>query len=546
MLMKIQSVFLYLLILLLGYAIFIIPMGCANPSTRLTGGPKDEQPPRIDSLKSTPNPSINFDQKLIELTFDEWIKLEDAFNQVVVSPPLNQRLDVKLKGKTVRIEIDEKDTLRENTTYIINFGNAVKDLTENNIPPNLKFVFSTGNEIDSLEASGKIFDVTSGKGEPDVLVMLYENLADTVVRTEKPYYFAKTDKSGNFNLEYLKPGTYKAFALVDNNFNYLFDLPNEKIGFLDEPIIVTDTSITDFTMKIFEEEPPLLITDQELRSQGVIKLLFNKSPKEVELDYSDAFQENIYQDIVDDTLIIWYTELDSSLQREIRVALPRDEFYDTIQFEIPTKKRKSVTLNTLKPLKEQDLSIKDSFDIKFNLPIAEWDTSLIQVTRDSLPYSGKLEIRIPENPRDLQLHFDNEEDKKYEFTLLPGAIKDIFGNTNDTLIQKIHVLPMDEFGDLNLTVVFPDSSINYIVELITRNNESLFEFKASQQSSIQQTFKTLPSGTYKIKVIEDANGNGRRDSGNYDEKRQPERIFEKTLDELRKNWELELEVTVVF
>ena len=88
-------------------------MGCANPVGTLTGGNKDETPPKIVPSKSTPNPSLNFNAKEIELTFDEWVKLNDVFNQVVVSPPMDQRLDIKLKGKTVKIKIAETDTLKE-------------------------------------------------------------------------------------------------------------------------------------------------------------------------------------------------------------------------------------------------------------------------------------------------------------------------------------------------------------------------------------------------------------------------------------------------
>lgn len=521
-------------------------MGCANPVGSLTGGVKDETPPKIDSLKSTPNPSLNFNEKEIELTFDEWIKLEDAFNQVVVSPPLNERLDIQLKGKTVKIQIAETDTLKENTTYIINMGNAVKDLTEGNIPPNLKFVFSTGDEIDSLFIEGQVFDLESGKGAADVLVMLYQNQADSIVRTEKPYYFGKTDKEGNFKIEYLKAGTYKAFALIDNNFNYIFDLPNEKIGFIEKPVYVTDSSNVSLSFKIFEEEPPLVIIDQELRQQGVLKFIFNKPPNEVKVDASNAFAEDRYfVDFSKDTVLIWYTETDSSLQRTIRLSLEKEAFSDTLDFKIPVKKKELSFGNITKGTKIS-LSPVDSFEIEFSLPIAEIDTSLIKIKVDSLDYTGKKDIFIAENPRKIQIDLKRSENKNYEVSLLPNAVKDIFGHRTDSLKFDIEALSLKEFGDISLKVVFPDSTIQYIVSLLDAQGNEQAEFIATNVSSTQKTFKTLPSGAYQVKVIEDNNANGRRDSGNYDEKRQPERIFQKQLEVLRKNWELESEVIVVF
>ena len=112
---------------------------CANIVPPV-GGPKDETPPQVVEEKSTPNKQTNFQKQRIELTFDEFVVLEDVFNQVVVSPPLQYRPTLSLKGKTLRIDFDSRDTLLENVTYTINFGEAIKDLTEKNQADNLRFV----------------------------------------------------------------------------------------------------------------------------------------------------------------------------------------------------------------------------------------------------------------------------------------------------------------------------------------------------------------------------------------------------------------------
>ncbi len=525
------------------FLLAIIFYSCANPVAP-TGGGKDVRPPGIDSLNSTPNPSINFNEKTINLTFDEWVTLSDAFNQIVISPPLEHRLNARMKKKTLVLEFDENEKLKDSTTYIISLGNSIKDFREGNIPPDMKFVFSTGPVIDSLKGKGVVVDVETGKPEKDVLVMLYENLNDSIVKTEKPYYFAKTNEQGIFNLEYMKAGTYKAFALVDNNYNYLFDLPNEKIGFMKETVRVTDSTELILSFKIFTEEQSTSIIDQELRKRGKVQLVFNKEPKDITLEFSDNFISEPYFEASKDSINIWYSDTDSSLQRNIYLSLDKENYFDTINFKIPTKK------NPINPKLVSNTTIirppVEPLFFEFNNPISKIDTSKIFITRDSLPFYGLDNISITDNPRILQVDFESEENKSYVFNILPSAIENMFGNTTDTLTINVSTPDISAFGDLNLTVIVPDSTSAYIVRLLDKKEKQLDEQTFSNLSSFKKTYKTLAPGKYSVIVIEDSNANGKRDSGNYIEKRQPERIFKKQLDELRKNWELDAEVKVAF
>ena len=194
---------------------------CANPIAP-TGGPRDETPPQLDTSQSTTNYQTNFEKQTIELTFDEWVNLNDVFNQVVVSPPLDNRPEVRIKKKTILFEFAEEEVLRDSATYTINFGEAIKDLTEGNPADNLRFVFSTGDFIDSLSVQGRIVDARTGEPVEGVLFNMYDELQDTVVRTRRPFYFAKTNKEGQFRVENVKSDTFKLFALKDANLNYLF------------------------------------------------------------------------------------------------------------------------------------------------------------------------------------------------------------------------------------------------------------------------------------------------------------------------------------
>ena len=205
---------------------------CAN-AVAPTGGPKDDQPPKV--VEAVPeNRSVNFTGKRIEITFDEYITLENANQNVMISPPLSEKPDIKLKNKTVVIKF--KEDLASNTTYTINFGAAIKDLHEGNQFKDYVYSFSTGDHIDTLGIAGKVLNAEDKKPVDGVYVSLYaadhDNL-DSLPMTTIPDYITKTDKEGKFSLNGLADKKYLIFALKDANANLYFDLPNEEVAFLD-------------------------------------------------------------------------------------------------------------------------------------------------------------------------------------------------------------------------------------------------------------------------------------------------------------------------
>ena len=205
---------------------------CAN-AVAPTGGPKDENPPVV--VAAVPeNHSINFTGKKIELTFDEYVSLENANQNVLISPPMTEKPDIKLHNKTVVIKF--KEDLDANTTYTINFGSAIKDLHEGNVFKDYVYSFSTGDCIDTLRIAGKVLKAEDKKPVEDAYVGLYaadrENL-DSLPMTVPPNYITKTDKDGNFSLDGLADKKYLVFALKDVTSNLYFDLPNEEVAFLD-------------------------------------------------------------------------------------------------------------------------------------------------------------------------------------------------------------------------------------------------------------------------------------------------------------------------
>ena len=228
MIRRLKLVFLGLGLLLFG----LLAQRCAN-AVAPTGGPKDSTPPVV--LEAVPqNHSVNFIGKKIEITFDEYITLENAKQNVLISPPMSEKPDIKLKNKTVTIKF--KEDLSPSTTYTIHFGEAIKDLHEGNIFKDYVYSFSTGDCLDTLRIAGKVLNAEDKKPVENAYVGLYaaerDNL-DSLPMTSIPNYITKTDKEGNFRLEGLADKKYLVFAVKDVNSNLYFDQPNEEVAFLD-------------------------------------------------------------------------------------------------------------------------------------------------------------------------------------------------------------------------------------------------------------------------------------------------------------------------
>ncbi len=227
------------------FIITLLPLlyqGCAKVGNP-TGGPKDVTPPRI--LQSIPeNYSVFFDEKRITITFDEFIQLNNITQELVASPPMEEQPEVSLKGK--RLVINLNTPLKENTTYTLGFNNALADFHEGNVLAGYEYVFSTGSYIDSMSVSGTLLRAFDHKvPEEPVLIMLYENLNDSTPYKMIPDYLGKTGKEGNFSINNIKTDSFRIFALNDMNRNMLFDLPNEKIAFVDSVVWLHPDNISE-------------------------------------------------------------------------------------------------------------------------------------------------------------------------------------------------------------------------------------------------------------------------------------------------------------
>ena len=290
---------------------------CAN-AVAPTGGPKDETPPKV--VGTVPeNRSTNFIGKKIELTFDEYISLENANQNVMISPPLSEKPDIKLKNKTVIIKF--KETLAANTTYTINFGAAIKDLHEGNQLKDYVYSFSTGDHIDTLCIAGTVLYAEDKKPVEGAYVSLYaadrDNL-DSLPMTTVPNYLTKTDKEGKFSLNGLADKKYLVFALKDANANLYFDLPNEEVAFLDTLVPasypwtppkpqVLDSTIVDSTL-IINDSTLFIPADSLVIEHDSLTLI----PDTLQTLPQDTLPQRVFDQNALNLTLYMFTEVDST------------------------------------------------------------------------------------------------------------------------------------------------------------------------------------------------------------------------------------------
>ncbi|MGM9704193.1 MAG: Ig-like domain-containing protein [Prevotella sp.] len=192
------------------------------------GGWYDDTPPRVVHTDPA-DKGTGVRSKKVTITFDEFIKLEDASNKVVISPPQIEPADIKSSGKKIVVEL--KDSLKDSTTYTIDFSDAISDNNEGNPMGNYTFSFSTGERIDTFEVSGNVLDATNLEPIKGILVGLYDDLSDTVFASKPFIRVSRTDSRGRFVIRGIAPGTYRVYALQDADGNYTYSQKSEMLAF---------------------------------------------------------------------------------------------------------------------------------------------------------------------------------------------------------------------------------------------------------------------------------------------------------------------------
>ena len=530
--------FLALLFLFLIVTVF---WQCAQKGSP-SGGPKDLTPPTL--VKTEPDSmTINFKAKRIRLYFDEFIKLENIQEQLIVSPPLKYQPDISPQGGASKyVEIKFKDTLRENTTYTLNFGQSVQDNNEGNPSSFLTYVFSTGDYIDSLKISGAVKDAFKKKTDNFISVMLYEldtAYTDSTIFQKPPNYITNTlDSAVIFRLKNLKEGQYRLFALKDEAKNNMFDQNVDKIGFLQDTITLPTDST--FVLTLFKEVPNYSMAVPSFVAKNRILFGYYGEATDVEIKpltaLPDTVKTKILKDREKDTINFWFTpyEMDSIV---FTVTNEKLKVKDTF-----TVKSRKVGIDSLQlsPNQSGSLNFNDPFYIGANTPLVMVDTTKISMMdQDSLAVDHSVNLDTLENK--VNIDFDVEPNQSYQMDLLPGAITDFFGQENDTLSYFMSTRSYADLGNLRFNI--EGGTYPLIVQLTDEQGELKQEVIAEEPKTIE--FNNLEPATYLVRVIFDSNGNGKWDTGSYLKNRQPEKVsYYPDKIEVRANWELEQTFTI--
>ena len=516
----------------------LVIFGCAkrgNPS----GGPIDSIPPVLVNASPKLN-SINFDSDEIRLTFDEWIKLENIQDQLIISPPIDKSSYeiTPLSGVTKKVFLRFLDSLNPKTTYTINFGNSIQDNNENNPLTFFSYTFSTGETIDSLFIMGNIIDAFDQETDDYISLQLYRVdslFKDSIIYSDKPTYISNTLDSTNYKFQNLKEGKYLLIALKDLDNNYFFDPFYDKIGFMDSLIILPRDSIID--LKLFKEETDLVwekphfINSEKIGFGYYGRLDMDKIKIESNIPDSVNFVFTKEKDI--DTLNLWLSKnsFDSLNFKLIESDTTR---LTTVKFD--RKKDSLMDSLNLSPKTINVIDLNESFKISSNIPIDNVEDSLISVRDiDSLviPFSTKINSQLNE----VFISFDVSPSDKYNIFIKPNAIKDIRGSVNDTLNYNVVSQTLEDYGNIFLDIVGGNNS-KYILQLLNSNNEIIKEYKNAYSNS-SYTFNYVRPGKYTFRLIEDLNSNDMWDTGNYIKRKQPEPVyyFPSEID-VRANWDL--------
>lgn len=652
-------------LLSLGVSIVIaslLLLSCARMGSP-DGGPYDETPPKVVGTTLAFGSSNVKHAKKIVIEFDEIVKVENAMENVVISPPQLEQPEITAVGKKVVINLI--DSLKPNMTYTIDFSDAIVDNNEGNPYGDYAFTFSTGEQVDTFQMSGYVLEAQNLEPLKGILVGMYREeegttLPDSMFRTTPFERISRTDSKGHFVVKGLAPGNYRAYALKDQNQNYLYDQPAEMVAFSERilspssrPDVRPDTvwhdsihydSIVytrythfypdDITLLAFEsaQQNRYLLKSERLTPQ--MFTLYFTSPsdtlpalKGLNFDAEDAFiiDATPHNDTINywvrdslvynlDTLSIridffatdttgalalttdtlwlvskltrekiakekqeqyeeWVKEYKQQLKAERRAARRAEKenaddpnANDTAELsdssETPDKNDKTEKKRKKKKDDDEDIDIPPmpeefleyrtgnmqsmvpdkNIDFIFPEPLDSVDLSKIHLSIQVDTLFEPVEFRFRQLPNDIKtyrLYAEWEADTTYQLEIDTAAFRGIYGKRVEASKRVIHMKRLETLSTLFVTLQGGRSTGNWdgaLVQLIDGSDKAVKTLKVERNKA---DFYFVEPGTYYLRMIDDLNGNGQWDTGDYDLNLQPEPVYYlSTAITLKAQWEI--------
>lgn len=550
------------------YPLFLL--SCAK-QTAPTGGPKDTIPPVL--VTSRPyNQQTNFNATSLQLTFNESLVLNNPKEQIIITPDLGNKFEAQAKKNTISIKFDAP--FIPNTTYSLNFRDAIQDITEKNPAENLKLAFSTGTYIDSLTIAGTVLDLLKATETKDATVALYQTDTFNIFR-HKPTYFTKTDPEGRFQLTNLKPGNYFIYAFDDKNKNLIVESKSESYGYLTQTIDLTsNTSNINIPLVRLDTRPLKLTSARPSGTYFNIKTSKNLEKYKIKTNPTHAIYSSYSEDhsnirvytssVLKDSLLIRFYAIDSV-----------DNTLDTILYlksstRITTPEKFQITESKFRIIESKN---KLTGHISFNKP-------LLKINYDSLYYqtdstktikitAEDIEIDSANNTLHLNKTFPKEllttinavqTNKANPSTLTkPGSknqrLNQRPNKENQLYIGKATFISIEsDSNSRSSSTIIPTTLQNtgsilatintkqktFLLQLTTRD----YKVIATAHNNKNPIFEDLEPGEYRLRLIIDENKDEKWNPGNFDHRTQPEKVVfyknekKQSVISLKANWEL--------
>ncbi len=497
---------------------------CAQVGT-LSGGEKDETAPKPIAKKTLPaNESILFTGNSVSFEFDEFVQLNNP-QQTIQLVPNHARPTATLSKKTITVSWEEQ--LQPNTTYVLYLDGTVKDVTEGN-DTLIKYVFSTGNAIDSLSYSVQLKDAFSNQPKENCIVGLYDNL-DSLT----PIYFARTNKLGLAQFDYLKAGTYFLKGFQDENKDLKLQA-HEAQGFRIESVEINDT---------IKDSIPLLIsspfTKRKIRSfkyvapgSFYIGANYDLSNKSFKIEDKIFTKEEIVFH-TEDSVQLFYTPSEQTI---VKAFVSGDGEIDTLSTRVSDRDRKA-PLRFSSRLSTNELGPHEEFTLQLTSLIQAIDTSKFKLYNTADSSLIKHSVQFSNNQ--ITIAFDRTKLKEVKLVMEKGAATSQSGQLTETFTTAVKVKIAKEYG-----IVYVDAtafSKPIIVELLQGGKVMQ---KTLLISDFKTTFANLVPGEYQFRIIEDTNQNFKWDPINPLTKEQAEIVyFYTTISKVRANWEIDVKLT---
>ncbi|SFI43078.1 Ig-like domain-containing protein [Halpernia frigidisoli] len=507
--------------------IALLTASCARVGSPV-GGTKDSIAPQfLGSNIDSSRVNVPRDIHQLRLDFDEYITLKDISKNLIISPPITQISKILPSNLSTKfVLIQWKDTLKANTTYSFNFGNAILDNNEGNPLPYFNYAFSTGDKIDNLYISGEVKDAFASKkkGEDykdgNIVVGLFQ-AKDSMDYRQKPYYITKADPDGYFELNYLSPGKYKIVAFEDANSNSVFDNGSEKVGFQKEEIELK-SNISGLKFIVYPSKKIIKYAEWKPQVGGIL-LLFEGNPESIKIEPKEGVFKNykVVHQPKSDSVNIYF-----DAQRE-NIGLTNSQNLK-FSYEAGAKKDSISLFYKYDPKALMELSNRDGnllppkkpFKVYSNLPVENIITDKFTMTSDSIKQNFSASISKT-NPHEILINADYQEGKKYQLTILKESVTSYFESIAKSYQFNFEIDKSQNYGSFTVNLINKPTH-PFWIEIIDSGDKVAYSKKSTEAGN---KFTELKPETYTVRILVDNNENGVWDTADFTTQSYAEDVF---------------------